>query len=206
MLAGVLASLLLAPALLLGAPAPAAATVSAASNPVTWEIDTSHSELSFRIRHLVSRVRGSFNQWGGSIVADPQNLAGARVDVTIQTASIDTDNARRDEHLRSDDFFGAPTHPTITFRSTRVEPVGGDRYRVHGNLTMRGVTRPVVLDARMVQTGSSQGRRRIGFEATTTVNRMDYGVSWNRAAEGGGAMLSDEVQIDISVAAVEKAA
>lgn len=208
MLAGTLASLLLAPALLLGGPAPAAtpaATTATATNPVTWEIDTSHSELSFRIRHLVSRVRGSFNQWGGSIVADPQNLAGARVDVAIQTASIDTGNERRDEHLRGDDFFGAPTHPVITFRSTRVEPVGGDRYRVHGNLTMRGVTRPVVLDARMVQTGTSQGRRRIGFEATTTVNRMDYGVSWNRAAEGGGAVLSDEVQIDINLAAVEKA-
>lgn len=208
MVAGAIASLLLAPALLLGATAPAKAPAAqpGSAAPVTWEIDTSHSELSFRIRHLVSRVRGSFGQWGGTIVADPQNLAGARVEVTIQTASIDTDNQRRDEHLRSGDFFDAPTHPTITFRSTRVEPAGGDRYRVHGNLTMRGVTRPVVLDARMVQTGSSQGRRRIGFEATTTVNRMDYGVSWNRAAEGGGAVLSDEVQIEISVAAVEKAA
>ena len=113
MLAGTFASLLLAPALLFGAPAPLAAPAgpvvpAATANPVTWEIDTSHSELTFRIRHLVSRVRGSFNEWGGTIVADPRNLVGGRVDVTIQTASIDTGNERRDVHLRNEDFFNAP--------------------------------------------------------------------------------------------------
>ncbi|HEX8392613.1 MAG TPA: YceI family protein [Longimicrobium sp.] len=181
-------------------PRPAASAVA----PVTWRIDTAHSELTFRIRHLVSRVNGSFNQWSGTIVADPASLAGGSVQVDIQTASIDTNNERRDTHLRSDDFFDAPNHPVITFRSTRVT-VNGRDLRVAGNLTMRGVTKPVVLEGRMLEVSGAPGRRRIGFEASTTINRMDYGVSWNRAAEGGGVTLGDEVTISIAVEAVEQA-
>ena len=204
---GTLASFLLVPSLLATQPAaaPAPAVSAPAAAPVQWEIDTSHSELTFRVRHLVSRVRGRFNQFGGTIVADPANLAGGSVNVTVQTASIDTNNERRDTHLRSADFFDAATHPTITFRSTRVE-VSGNELKVHGNLTMRGVTKPVVLEGQMLEVGGAPGRRRIGFEATTTVNRMDYGVAWNRAAEGGGVVLGDEVQISIAVEAVEKPA
>jgi polyisoprenoid-binding protein YceI len=203
MTAGTLVSLLLAPTLLLGGgPAPATAPAAA---PVTWNIDATHSELTFRIRHLVSRVNGSFNQWSGTIVADPQSLAGGSVNVEIQTASIDTNHERRDNHLRSADFFDAATHPTITFRSTRVE-TQGQELKVHGNLTIRGVTRPVVLEGRMLEVGGVAGKRRIGFEAETTINRMDYGVSWNRAAEGGGAVLGDEVRISIAIEAVEAAA
>lgn len=204
-----LASLLLAPALLLGGTAPAAPAATepapaVAAAPVTWEIDANHSELSFRIRHLVSRVRGTFNQWSGTVVADPASLATGRVNVTIQTGSIDTGNERRDTHLRSGDFFDATAHPTITFASTRVEPQSGGRFRLHGTLTMKGVTKPVVLEARQMEVSGAPGKRRIGFEATGTINRMDYGVTWNRAAEGGGAVLGDEVQLDITVAAVEK--
>jgi polyisoprenoid-binding protein YceI len=173
-----------------------------AADPVRWEIDTAHSELTFRIRHLVSRVSGSFNQWSGTVVADPADLSGGSVEVTIQTASIFTNHERRDAHLRSDDFFDAPNHPTITFRSTRVEPRGRD-LRVHGNLTIRGVTRPVVLEGRMLEVAGPPGRRRMALEATTTIDRMDYGVSWNRAAEIGGVVLGDEVQISLLVAAVE---
>lgn len=206
MMAGTLASLLLAPALLLGGttPAPAPAPAPAAA-PVTWRIDASHSELTFRIRHLVSRVNGSFNQWGGTIVADPASLAGGSVQVEIQTASIDTNNERRDTHLKSADFFDAATHPTITFRSTRVEVDGRD-LKVHGNLTLRGVTKPVVLEGRMLEVGGVAGKRRIGFEAETTINRMDYGVAWNRAAEGGGVVLGDEVRVSIAIEAVEQPA
>jgi polyisoprenoid-binding protein YceI len=176
-----------------------------ATAPVRWRIDTTHSELSFRIRHLVSRVSGTFNEWSGAIVADPGNLAGGSVEVEIRTASIFTSNERRDNHLRSDDFFDAPNHPSITFRSTRVEQRGRE-LRVHGNLTIRGVTRPVVLEGRMLEVTGAPGRRRIGFEAETQIDRMDYGVSWNRGAEGGGVMLGDEVTIRIAVAAVEQAA
>ena len=206
MAAGSFASLLLLPALLLGAngPAPAAEPAPVAP-PVTWQIDVTHSELTFRIRHLVIRVNGTFGQWKGSIVADPANLSGGSVNVEIQTASIDTRNERRDTHLRSGDFFDAAGHPTITFQSTRVQAQRGGALKIHGNLTIRGVTRPVVLDGRMLEVGGAPGRRRIGFEATTRINRMDYNVTWNRAAEGGGAVLGDEVDITIAVEAVEQA-
>jgi polyisoprenoid-binding protein YceI len=173
--------------------------------PIRWQIDASHSELTFRIRHLVSRVNGSFNSWSGSIVADPQSLGGGSVSVDIQTASIDTNNERRDTHLRSADFFDAENHPAITFRSTRVVAQGRE-LQVHGNLTIRGVTKPVVLQGRMLEVGGTPGRRRIGFEAETRIDRMDYGVAWNRAAEGGGAVLGDEVTISIAIEAVEQAA
>jgi polyisoprenoid-binding protein YceI len=201
-----LLSLAALPALLAAATAAAPAPEPRpAAAPIRWQIDQTHSELTFRIRHLVSRVSGSFNTWNGSIVADPANLAGGSVSVDIQTASIDTNNERRDTHLRSADFFDAASHPTITFRSTRVV-ADGREIAVHGNLTIRGVTKPVVLEGQMLEVGGPAGRRRIGFEAQTRINRMDYGVSWNRAAEGGGAVLGDEVTISIAIEAVEQAA
>ncbi|HEX8453536.1 MAG TPA: YceI family protein [Longimicrobium sp.] len=181
------------------APAPAEAP------PVTWRIDQAHSDISFRIRHLVSRVRGTFNDWSGTIVADPRNLAGGSVQVEIKTASIDTNNERRDTHLRSGDFFDAEKHPTIIFRSTRVQ-TRGRQITVTGNLTMRGITRPVVLRGELTPPAGAAGKRRIGFEASTTVNRQDFQVAWNRAAEGGGVVLGDEVEISITVEAVEQAA
>jgi polyisoprenoid-binding protein YceI len=204
-----LLSLAVVPAALAAAAAAAQAPriqapVSAAA-PVRWQIDATHSELTFRIRHLVSRVRGQFNTWSGTITADPAGLAGGSVSVDIQTASIDTNNERRDTHLRSADFFDAENHPTITFRSTRVEANGRD-LRVHGDLTIRGVTKAVVLEGQMLEVGGTAGRRRIGFEAETQIDRMDYGVAWNRAAEGGGAVLGDEVTISIAIEAVEQPA
>jgi polyisoprenoid-binding protein YceI len=188
------------PAAVSAAPSPAAIPPMEA---VRWRIDATHSELTFRIRHLVSRVSGSFNEWGGTIVADPANPAGGSVEVEIRTASIFTNNERRDNHLRSDDFFDAEAHPTITFRSTRVEAHDGG-LRVHGDLTIRGTTRPVVLEAEMPEVTGTPGRRRIGFEAETRIDRMDFGVSWNRGAEGGGVVLGDEVTIRIAVSAVEQ--
>jgi polyisoprenoid-binding protein YceI len=174
--------------------------------PAEYEIDRAHSQVQFKIKHLgISTVTGRFGDFSGSIVYDPQNMAGSRATATIKAASIDTNNERRDNHLRSGDFFDAATHPTITFRSTRVEANGRD-LRVHGNLTLRGVTKPVVLQGRLLEVGGVAGKRRIGFEASTTVNRMDYGVSWNRAAEGGGAVLGDEVEITLNIEAVEQAA
>jgi polyisoprenoid-binding protein YceI len=197
---------LIAAATAAAAPAPRAEIpASAAAAPIRWQIDVSHSELTFRIRHLVSRVNGQFNTWSGTIVADPQSLAGGSVSVDIQTASIDTNNERRDGHLRSADFFDAPNHPTITFRSTRVTANGRD-IQVHGNLTMRGVTRPVVLEGRMTEVAGAPGSRRIGFEAQTQIDRTDYGVAWNRGAEGGGVVLGDEVTISIAIEAVEQPA
>ena len=173
--------------------------------PATWRIDLAHSELSFRIRHLVSRVRGTFREWSGTITADTANLAAGSVEVTIRTASIFTDNERRDAHLRTGDFFAADSFPTITFTSTGVERTGND-LRVTGNLTMRGVTRPVTLTGTYngVQDMGSQGGARMGVELRARINRLDYKVRWNRAAEGGGVILGDDVEIDITVAAVRQ--
>ena len=205
--AGLLAAGILAAAPALGASAahaqPAPPTTS---DPVsTYVIDATHSELAFRIRHLVSRVTGTVRDWKGTItVADPERWETAQIAVVIQTSSIDTKNERRDNHLRTSDFFEAEKNPEITFRSTRIERSGSDA-RIHGNLTMRGVTRPVVLEGAFLgamKTG--QGKNRVGFEASTTINRLDYGVAWNRAAEGGGLTLGDEVTISITVAAVEQ--
>ena len=193
------------PLVLALSPAPVVPAAPAEAPPVTWRIDQSHSDISFRIRHLVSRVRGTFNDWSGSIVADPRNLAGGSVQVEIKTASIDTNNERRDTHLRSGDFFDAEKHPTITFRSTRVQ-TRGRRLTVNGNLTMNGITRPVVLTGEAAEPAGAAGKRRIGFEATTTINRKDFNVTWNRAAEGGGVVLGDEVEITINIEAVEQAA
>jgi polyisoprenoid-binding protein YceI len=189
MLSRLFAAALFVPTLALPASRPTA--------PATYTIDPVHSGVSFQIRHFVSKVRGKFKEFRGTIVASPDAWQDAVIDVTIATQSISTDNEKRDTHLRSPDFFAADSFPTITFRSTRIERTGDDA-KVHGNLTIRGVTKPIVLDGHF--TGSLGDR--VGFEATTTVNRLDYGVKWNRAAEGGGAMLGDEVKIEINVEAV----
>ena len=182
--------------------APAARQQPAGPYTQRWNIDRSHSEMTFSIRHIVSRVRGTFRQWEGSItIPDPVNWErGSSIDVTIQTASIFTDNERRDAHLRTSDFFLADSFPTITFRSTRIER-SGDEAKIHGNLTMRGVTKPVVITGEFLGTQGAEFQR-VGFEGTTKLNRLDYGVAWNRALEGGGVTLGDEVTINLSIAAV----
>lgn len=166
-----------------------------------WRIDRTHSELTFRIRHLVSRVSGSFTEWAGTIVADPANLAGGSVEVTIQAASITTQHPRRDADLRSDNFFEVDRFPTITFKSTRVEVSGSD-IKLYGNLTIRGVTRPIVLEGEYLGKTGAAMQERLGFEASVKLDRTDYGVVWNRAVEGGGSLLGDEVTISIAVAAI----
>ncbi len=177
---------------------------AAPSGVSTWVIDTSHSELGFRVRHLVSRVRGTFGEWSGTLQVDPARLDQGSVNVVIRTASIDTRQERRDNHLRSADFFDVETHPTMTFASERVERTG-DRMRVHGTLTMRGVSRPVILEGEFLgMTTDGQGRRRLGFDASTTINRHDFGVSWNNLVEGGGLVLGDDVTIQLTIAAVER--
>jgi polyisoprenoid-binding protein YceI len=183
-------------------PAPAARQQPSGPYTQRWNIDRSHSEMTFSIRHIVSRVRGTFRQWEGSItIPDPVNWdRGSAIDVTIQTASIFTDNERRDAHLRTSDFFLADSFPTITFKSTRIER-SGDEARIHGNLTMRGVTKPVVITGEFLGTQGAEFQR-VGFEGTTKLNRLDYGVAWNRALEGGGVTLGDEVTINLSIAAV----
>ena len=198
MLTRLLVAVLLVPSLASTA-LPSSAVAPAA--PSVWIIDNTHSGVGFQIRHFVSKVRGKFKDVKGTITADEGDWQHGSVDVEIATASISTDNDRRDAHLRSPDFFAADSFPTIRFRSTRIER-SGDNAKVYGDVTIRGVTRPVVLDGTMTGIMKSAQGDRVGFEASTTINRLDYGVKWNRAAEAGGAMLGDEVKIEINIEAV----
>src|SRR3954471_12837391 len=150
----------------------------------TWKIDVAHSELSFTIRHMVSRVRGQFDEWTGTIAADPSDWNSASVEVVAQTSSIDTNNERRDADLRSENHFDADRNPTVTFRSTRVTRLVGDSVVVAGNLTIHGITRPVVLRGHLNAITGAPGKRRAGFEAETTINRQDFNMTWNRIVEG----------------------
>ena len=200
MLAPLLVLAALVPALILP-PTPVQVAAQAPAAPSVWTIDNTHSGVGFQIRHFVSKVRGKFKDVKGTITADENAWQNGVVDVEIATASLTTDNDRRDGHLRSPDFFAADSFPVIRFKSTRIERSGDDA-KIYGNLTMRGVTRPVVLEGTLTGIMKSAQGDRIGFEASTTVNRVDYGVKWNRAAEAGGAMLGDEVKIEINVAAV----
>ena len=158
----------------------------------TYAIDPEHSRLGFVARHaMVTKVRGQFDEFEGMVRVDGADPARSTVDVQITVASIDTRLALRDEHLRSNDFLGAQQHPLITFRSTRVEQVEPARFRVTGDLTIKGTTKPVTVELEFPGAATnSDGNRRIGFEGTTTIDRRDWGVSWNAALEAGG-MLAD---------------
>ena len=155
------------------------------------------------MRHLLGRVNGTFGEWGGTIAIDQARPANSRVDVTIKTATIDTKNAQRDTHLRSADFFAADSFPTIAFRSTKVV-TQGKTVKVYGELTMRGVTKPVVLSGEFGGTFKDPwGKTRTAFTASTTIDRQQFGVSFNKAVETG-TMLGDDVQIEIALEAVKQ--
>jgi polyisoprenoid-binding protein YceI len=165
-------------------------------------IDRSHSEVGFQVRHLLSKVRGRFVDFNGAIAFDEQHPQSSKIDVTIQAASIDTAEADRDKHLRSADFFDVEQYPLLTFKSTSVTPRGGNVYDVAGELTIHGVTRPVILPASFL--GATQdpwGNTRYVFEAELTLSRRDFGLSWNAALETGGLVVGDEVRVSISVQA-----
>ena len=193
MLVRLFATAFLVPTLVVPATKPAA--------PSVWTIDKGHSSVSFQIRHFVSKVRGNFNDFKGTVTADDDAWQNAQIDVEIATPSITTNNENRDRDLRSSNFFSVDTFPTITFKSTKIERKGDDA-KIYGALTIRGFTKPVVLDGHFNGMQRSARGDRIGFDASTTLDRLDYGVKWNRAAEGGGVMLGDEVKIEINVEAV----
>src|SRR5687768_8669839 len=151
---------------------------SAAAAPETLVIDRVHSDASFRVRHFVSNVRGRFTDFSGTVVADAAKPEASSVEFTVKTASIDTDQANRDKHLQSADFFDAEKFPEITFKSTGVRPAGKDKFDVTGNLTMHGVTRQVTLPVTYLGSVGTGKDAKHGFEATTTINRKDYGIVW----------------------------
>lgn len=198
------ATLLFSPSALEHHPTDAAPEPSHRST--TWRIDVNHSEVRFRIRHFVNRVSGNVTDWDGSITGDPADWAAGSVEVHMRAGSIDTRNEKRDGDLRGPNFFDAEKFPEMTFISRSVTVSGGE-LTIQGDLTIKGVTRPVTLKGSYLGvTPGKEGRDRVGFEASTTINRLDYGVSWNRVVEGGGAMLGDEVTIEISIEAVKQPA
>jgi len=178
-------------ALLAAAPALAA--------PVTYTIDPAHSQASFAVRHLViSTVRGEFSKTTGTAVIDDADLSKSTVEATIDVNSVNTREPKRDGHLKSDAFFDAAKYPTITFKSTKVEPAGAGALKVTGNLTIRGVTKSVVLDVAgpTAEIKDPMGNQRRGVAATTTINRRDFGVSWGGVTDAGP-VVGDEVKIQI---------
>lgn len=168
-----------------------------------WTIDPAHSIAEFAVRHMmISTVRGHFSDVSGTITFDPNNPANSLVHAEINAASVDTGQDQRDDHLRSADFFEVEKYPKIVFDSTKFEKVGDDRYKIVGNLTIRDVTREVELDARFLgQILDAFGKQRIGVEATTTINREDFGLTWNQVLEAGGVMVSDTINITLNIAA-----
>lgn len=180
-----------------------------AAEKATFKIDPVHSEVSFSVRHLVSKTSGNFGQFGGEITMDPKDPATLSIDGTVQTASIDTNNEKRDGHLKSPDFFDVANHPEIKFKSTKVVK-NGDKWAMTGDLTMKGVTKPVTLDLSILGVSPTPvfGGVRVGVEATGKINRKDWGVNWNNVVEGGGTILGDDVDLTIraeAVNAIEKA-
>lgn len=173
----------------------------AAAATETFVFDKAHSQVGFQIRHFLTKVEGRFRDYDGRIVIDRQNPANSRVDVTIQAASIDTGNEKRDADLKSANFFEVDKYPTITFKSTKVTPSGKDLYSVTGDLTMHGVTKTVVVPVRHTGFLNLGKMEKAGFEVTFPINRKDFGITWNRALDAGGAMLGDDVQINVQVEA-----
>ena len=189
-----------AQAALTAEPAPA---VSAGS----YTIDPAHSEIGFRVKHLgLSTVRGIFNTSDASITFPEDDLSSLQAEATIEAASLYTGEAERDDHLRSADFFHVEQYPNLTFKTTGVENIDGSRFTLNGDLTIRGVTKPVALDAEYVGTAVDPwGNERVGFTAEGTIDRKEYGLTWNKALEAGGFLVGDEVTLVLDVQAIKKA-
>jgi polyisoprenoid-binding protein YceI len=170
----------------------------------TYNVDPSHSETGFQIRHLVTQVRGKFTDYKGTIQVDPAKMTNSTVELAIKAASIDTGNADRDKHLRSADFFDVEKFPEITFKSKSIKATGKDEYAVTGTFTMHGVSKEITLPVTFGGTAKDPwGNQRAGFSTTTTLNRKDYGIVWNKALDTGGALLGDDVKVSIDLETVK---
>lgn len=165
----------------------------------TWSIDTSHSSVSFSVRHMMfAKVRGSFGTWSADVTSNDDATAGS-VKVAIDVASIDTKEEKRDAHLRSADFFDVENHPTMSFASTGFER-SGDAFKLAGDLTIRGTTKPVTLSGKFLGSGVDPwGNKRLLFEGSTTIDRFDFGLTWSQALETGGVLVGREIEITVDI-------
>lgn len=171
------------------------ATNAQASN---WKVDASHTTVGFRVSHLFTSVQGRFDRFSGSIQFDPQHPENTVVHASVEADSINTNNAKRDKHLRSGDFFDVTEFPSLTFVSTKVSDWSGKKGKLHGKLTIHGVTRDVVFDVDFLGQGADPwGNVRAGFRARLTIDRKDYGLKWNEALETGGVLVGTEIEIQI---------
>jgi polyisoprenoid-binding protein YceI len=173
----------------------------------TWQIDPAHTNVEFTVRHMmISNVKGQFQKTSGTVAVNGNDPASAKIDATIDASSIDTRVDKRDMHLKSPDFLDVAKFPTITFKSTKVEAAGPNKWKVTGDLTLHGVTKPVVLEVEGsgAPISDPMGNTRAGASATTTIKRSDFGLTWNKALEAGGVMVGDEVAISIDVEAIKK--
>jgi len=173
----------------------------AAAETAIYKVDANHSSVGFTIRHFVSNVPGRFGDFSGVIKYDKQNPAASSVELTVQAASIDTDNEDRDNHLRSADFFDVQKYPTLTFTSTKVAARDADTLDVTGNLTLHGATREVTIPVEVLGTMKGPRGEKAGFETSFTLNRKEYGIVWNRVFDAGSTLLGDEVRVNVSVEA-----
>jgi len=174
----------------------------------TWSIDTGHSAIHFGVRHMMfTKVRGRFTRWNGELRFDPFDLPSSGIEVSIDAGSIDTGEAQRDAHLKSADFLDTEKFPALTFRSTDIQDLGEGKLRVSGELTIHGVTRPVVLDTEFAgRVKDPWGNDRAGFTARTAIDRTDFGLRWNQALETGGVLVGNKVEIELELEAVAAAA
>jgi polyisoprenoid-binding protein YceI len=183
-------------------------TTGAIQTTTTWNIDAAHSQAAFVVKHMmITKVRGRFSALEGTIQLNEEDPSGSAVDVTLDASSIDTRNEDRDAHLRSGDFLDVETYPELTFESTAVEGLRlepGSEFRIHGRLTIRGVTREIALDAVFEGSGTDPwGGERVSFSADAAIDRRKYGLEWNQALEAGGVLVGNEVKIHLDVQAVK---
>jgi polyisoprenoid-binding protein YceI len=166
-----------------------------------WAIDNVHSSVNFTVSHMViSEITGSFKKYSADITASKPDFTDAVIDFSIEVGSINTDNENRDKHLKSPDFFDAEKFPTMNFKSTSLKKAAGNKYTLSGNLTIKGVTKPVTFNVTYGGTAKDgQGNTKAGFKANATIDRFDYGLKWNALTEAGGAMVGKEVAIDIKL-------
>ena len=184
----------------------AQAAAPAATGAETFTLDGAHSQVGFKVRHFVSKVYGRFGEYEGAVNIDRARPEASSVELTIKTASINTDNQRRDDHLRSPDFFDAAKYPTITFKSSKVVSKGNNVYDVTGAFTLHGVTKEITIPVTALGfSKDGRGGEKAGFEATTTINRKDYGIVWNQTLDSG-TMLGDDVEVNLNFEANHKAA
>jgi polyisoprenoid-binding protein YceI len=175
-----------------------------AAHATQYQVDPDHTSVGFQVRHLFTKVSGRFDKFNGTITYDPAHPEQATVSGTIDASSVNTNNEKRDTHLRSKDFFDVATFPQITFASTSATQVDAAKHsgKMDGKLTIHGVERPVVLDVAFLGTGKDpHGTERAGFSASTTINRKDFGLTWNAPMEAGGVLLGDEITINLDIEA-----